>query len=495
MDCIDAIKTACKNCDELTARKLILSNIERNPDKTAIVRDFGRFRKTYREFLYDVAHLGAVLYSRGLKGKRIATYSRLSYEYVLLIVTALCSDIDIATIDPAFSKEDVEKRLEIIEPSVLFYDSGLGIFTEDDSKIPFEKIASMLEDGVSTAEWANDYIKRDCKNLILFSSGTGGKVKAAQLTAENLCIEKKVQEKLFPSNYFGLLYLPLHHIIGIGELDGYLFLGNTVYLSEGFAHLVKEFQYVKPTIVRMVPAQAEFFSGIMSGKTAEEGRVLVGGNLKSIRTSGAPLSSDIIEVFKNYGIVVGSDYGMTEVAGPVTVCDIEDGYLRTKAGSSGRIIPDMEIRIDYIPGRNYGEILLRSYSVFDGYVGDRESTEKMLRGGWLYTGDLGYVDSDDFLFVVGRKKNLIILSSGENIIPEELEAELNSLDFIAECRVLERDRQLAVDIYPAEGFSEADVRREINAVNRRNPSYRHINLINVLSEPLLRTSTGKIRRD
>ena len=199
-------------------------------------------------------------------------------------------------------------------------------------------------------------------------------------------------------------------------------------------------------------------------------------------------------MFIKYDIKVTSDYGMTETTGPVSVSMEKDGRIFSKEGSVGHILDCLEVKVDNPDENGYGEILISGQCVFDGYYKDKEETDSMLIDGWLHTGDIGYIDEDRFLFIVGRKKNVIILSSGENVIPEEIEKLLYGIPEVEECLVYEKDQSIAAKIFCKGTASRQYIEGKVDKINAFLPSYKRISIIDMEAEPLPKTMSGKIRR-
>lgn len=363
---------------------------------------------------------------------------------------------------------------------------------------------SLLTDGY--ADWVDDYISEKQPAFMIFTSGTGGKMKAAVIRQENPTLERFVWAGIEADKSKCHLTLPLYHIAGIGDLRGTILVGTTAYLGGGLRYLLKEYAYVKPVTGFMVPAQAELVRGLLQGKSVEEGRKLLGGRFVAIRSSGAPLPGVMRDFFRSYDIDITSDYGMTETCGPVSVSVMKDGRLFSKPGSVGRILDCIEVKIADPNELGHGEVLISGQCVFDGYFEDPEETAKVLKDGWLHTGDIGYVDEDRYLYIVGRKKNVIVTRSGENVIPEEMEDAIRRIPGVKECLVHEKDGKLAVKIYAGapgedqkpdldgEALRES-IQEKIGMMNKGNPTYKRILSVEFTDAPLPKTATGKLIRD
>lgn len=335
---------------------------------------------------------------------------------------------------------------------------------------------------------------------IIFTSGTTGKSKGVMLTQGNLASNVlSVDFALEPGTVI-LSVLPVHHAfcLVMDWLKGFS-LGTTVCINDSLMHMVKNMGIFKPEVILMVPLMVETIYKRLSAASPLIPKKMVaakafGGNLKIIITGGAHLDPFYIDKFADYGIDIYEGYGMSECS-PVISSNTPE---RHKAGSIGRPLPNAEISFED------GEILVRGSSVMKGYYKMPEETAETLRDGWLHTGDKGYLDEDGFLFINGRLKNLIILSNGENISPEEIENKLALGKLVGEVIVTGENNGLTARIYPdqdvvsAKHMSEEKIRTELQAFldnyNKSQPTYRQITGLVVRKNPFIKSTTKKIKR-
>ena len=485
-----ALQKIARQCDGETLRHLFFQNAEICPDKPAFVFDYGRAERTYAEFLSEVAAVGRYSYVMGWRGKRVALVGAISYPSILFQTACFCGNVTAACLDHTLGLEEIRSRVARCGADAVLYDPA-SVPDAPKGWLSFSEVVEAALRSREDAGWSEDYVSQTAPALILFSSGTGGRTKAALLSQQGLCVERFVRQRLTGREHRGLIHLPMHHIFGICDINGDLQMGNTMYLSAGFPSLLQELQYWKPRCINMVPAQAIFLAELLRGKSPEQGRALLGGALDAIRTAGAPLPDAVVDLMAGYGVSITSEYGLTEASGPVAVSILRDGRLWRKPGSVGKILEGVDVEIAPIEGSSLGEVVIRGQSVFDGYLGDEAATREVLSEGALHTGDLGSIDADGYLYIAGRLKNIIILSSGENIIPEELETELLRLEGIRECRVRQQGDQIAVDIYTGD---EAAARESVRRFNRESPSFKQIHIVNIRDVPLEKTGSGKILR-
>lgn len=225
------------------------------------------------------------------------------------------------------------------------------------------------------------------------------------------------------------------------------------------------------------------------------------------------MNTEAIKGFLNFGINLLQGYGLTETS-PVLAGE-NDKYKR--AGSVGFPLPGINIKIDNPNEQGVGEIIANGPTIMLGYYENEEATKEVLVDNWFHTGDLGYIDKDGFLFVTGRKKDVIVLKNGKNIYPEELEILINELPYVSESMVFGKEYNNKADrnedlnlwakiVYSPEimkeSFPEAseDEYKDIiwndikNKINKSMPAYKYIREIIVTDEPLIKTTTQKIKR-
>lgn len=335
---------------------------------------------------------------------------------------------------------------------------------------------------------------------IIFTSGTTGKSKGVMLTQDNLATNvRSVDFEADPGTVM-LSVLPIHHAfcLVMDWLKGFS-LGATVCINDSLLHMVKNMSVFQPDVMLMVPLMIEtIYKRLASADPAIPKKVLgekiFGGNLKIIFSGGAHLDPYYIGKFAEYGVDIYEGYGMSECS-PV-ISNNMPGCSKT--GSVGKPLCNAEISFED------GEILVRGSSVMQGYYQMPEETAEALRDGWLHTGDKGYMDEDGFLFINGRVKNLIILSNGENISPEEIENKLALNPLVGEVIVTGENNGLTARIYPdqdvvaAKGLEAGAIHEGIQSFldeyNRSQPTYRQITGLVIRKNPFIRSSTKKIKR-
>ena len=380
-------------------------------------------------------------------------------------------------------------------------------------------------------------------SILLFTSGTTGSSKGVMLSERNICA---VLEDIYPrlaklsTEDRVMSVLPIYHTyeMSAGILAPMLY-GVTVTISDGIKYVSKTIKQFKPTVMTLVPLFANtLYKTIMKNiekhgktKTFNKGvkisrflksigidvrrklfkEVLegLGGEIKYFIVGGAALNPEMVDAFRDIGVHVSQGYGITECAPLISVVPF-DVY---NPKSCGKIMKGMQIRIDKEKESDeFGEIVVKGDNVMLGYYQNPEETEKVLIGdGWFRTGDYGYVDKNGYVYITGRKKNVIVSQGGKNIFPEELEEYLERIDIIGEVVVVGReDKETGVVsvvalVYPNEDECKAAgletkeaiydaINNEINEINKKLASYKHINKLELRDEPFEKTTSRKIKR-
>lgn len=359
---------------------------------------------------------------------------------------------------------------------------------------------SDLKNIVRTLDNDADRPAPDDTATIIFTSGTTGKSKGVMLTHNNLASNVQSVNYYTESGTVMLSVLPVHHVycLVMDWLKGFS-LGATVCINDSLMHMMRNMGVFKPEVILMVPMMVEtIYKRLAAADPSISKNILAnkifGGNLRIIFMGGAHLDPFYIDKFAEYGIDIYEGYGMSECS-PVISSNLPGCH---KTGSIGRPLSNAEISFDN------GEILVRGTSVMKGYYNMPKETAETLRDGWLHTGDKGYIDEDGFLFINGRVKNLIILSNGENISPEEIENKLALDDLVGEVIVTGEKNGLTARIYPeqelviAANMTEDEVRKNLQAFidqyNSGQPTYRRITGLVIRKNPFIRSSTKKIKR-
>lgn len=381
-------------------------------------------------------------------------------------------------------------------------------------------------------------INPDDMHILLFTSGTTGNAKGICLSHKNICsnVMSVAQIVKVDKSTSLLSILPVHHTYEctLGHVLP-LYGGGCISYCDGLRYISKNINEYKPSFVICVPLllknmkrkiikglkeslPEKYFEGedflvekmpaILRFFVKRKIKKSLGGNIKTFIVGAAAIDPKIIEFFFKLGFKALQGYGLTECS-PLVAGNNDFFY---KADSVGLPIPYVQYRINNPDSEGNGEIIVKGPNVMLGYYKDAESTDNVLKKGWFYTGDLGRIDEDGFLYITGRCKSVIVTQNGKNIYPEEIEYHLNQNPLIAECIVIgvnqKGDKGLSVNakILPNEEefkkvygeinkkIIEDEIKKIVSEVNDKLPNYKHIKDYKILEEPLEKTTTQKIKR-
>ena len=470
--------------------------------------------RSYRELGEGIAAVRSGLAEEGFHKDHIALIGTSSVEWVTAYFAITTGDNVAVPLDAGLPAEDLIELLNRAHAKALFLSpknkklaeqvrvscpevKKIWLLTEAEDAGP-ETIEDVKAAGAGKEK--EFHVRPEDVATIIYTSGTTGKSKGVMLTQENIARNvESVQYEKDPGCVM-MSVLPIHHAfcLVMDWLKGFS-LGAVVCINDSYMHMVRNMGIFKPEVVLMVPMMIEMIYKRLAAADASIPKNILaekvfGGNLKIIFTGGAHLDPYYIDQIAEYGVDVFEGYGMSECS-PVISSNTPDAH---KKGSIGRPLPNVEVRFED------GEIQVRGSSVIKGYFEMPQETEETLKDGWLHTGDKGYLDEDGYLFINGRVKNLIILSNGENISPEEIENKLALDPLVGEVVVTGENNALTARIYPDQDvvrmkeLSADDVKAALQEVldtyNRTQPTYRQITGLVVRKNPFIRNATGKIKR-
>lgn len=516
----------------------------------------GLIKKTYTEFASDVKNLASYLLSLDMKNKRVAVISANRYEWSVAYFATVTSDLTVVPLDKSLPEAEFHSLIERSEADVIIYESKHEEFMNNEkanaksSVIKYinmdTEMAGCIEEGKvlyskKNAPYKKVKIQNDKMRFMLFTSGTTSMSKCVMLCHRNLCANimqcaKKLD--IGPDDTI-MSFLPIHHTFECTA--GFLFpisQGSTVAYCEGLRHIVPNLKEFKPTLMIGVPTLFEsmykkVWKNIEDGGRAKKvkfaiklSKILlkvkidirkkvfkqihdtVGGNLRFFVSGAAGISPEVIRGFEDFGITVYQGYGLTETS---PVVSVEDPNNR-RVGSVGKAMDKLEVKLDAVDEEGIGEIIVKGDTVMLGYYQNEEATKEVLSKGWFRTGDLGRIDEDGYIYITGRKKDVIVLKNGKNVFPEELETLINNqIEFVKESMVYgaiieDNEVELRVKIvYDKDALKEkhGDISNEeleemfwakIKEINKQMPTYKYIKDIILTEEELIKTTTQKIKR-
>lgn len=524
----------------------------KNADKTVTY-----INHTYQNFLDDVNSFGTALFKRGFKGKRIAICGRNRYEWVVAHVSNLFGGIVSVPIDKELQVNELEDSLVRSKVEAIVFDEK---YKDNIEKIKengktnikeyicmsnldgYTSFEALLKEGKELVEkgengFIDNEIDSEGMSILLFTSGTTSKSKAVMLSQKAIAAniaDMLMAEGLYPTDT-NIAFLPFHHIFGstgmlvmmaagvktvfpdglkyikqnLKEYEVSVFVGVPLLVNKMYENIVKEIEKQgKTKLIKTATTISNFLLKLhidVRRKLFKQVLDQLGGKMRFIVSGGAPLDRRISEGFNNLGIHLIQGYGLTETC-PVLAAE-NDKYQ--KFGSCGLPLNHVTIEIVNKDKDGIGEVRATGPNLMLGYYENEEATNNVLKDGWFYTGDLGYIDKDGFLFLTGRQKDVIVMKNGKKVFPDELEMLVDSLPEVDENFIYgmpqngdKNDPMISVEIVytkdAIKGKTEQELHdilwNKIKEINKTLPPYKYIKNMIITSEPLIKTTTNKVKR-
>ncbi len=472
--------------------------------------------KAYQELRQDTQKVSALLETLGERGSHIAIIGATSYSWVVSYFGIVNSGRVAVPLDALLPSEDICELIRRADVEILIFDgSKSAVAAAAKQACPQLRYLISMEESLSPKAgdlkdllflWEElkkqqeDYSYEPAPTdlaTIMFTSGTTGKSKGVMLTHRNLAENATCLDMGFAHGTVVMSVLPIHHAYCLGmDILKTLSLGSVICINDSLMRVAKNIKLFEPEMMLMVPLMIETLAKKLE-ETAWIPAPLVkarvfGRQFKSICSGGAYLNPAYVETFAKYGITIYQGYGMTECS-PV----ISSNYIgNMKAGSVGKLMPNCEAKIVD------EELWVKGSSVMQGYYRMPRETAETLEDGWLKTGDLGYVDEEGFVFLTGRKKNLIITPNGENVSPEEIENKLGENRLVQEVLVREKKGVIEAEIFPDYEYAKKkkikDIReglqQMIDEYNKQAPLYKRIYALQIREKEFEKNTTRKIKR-
>ncbi|MCH5343592.1 MAG: AMP-binding protein [Acetatifactor sp.] len=467
--------------------------------------------KSYTQLKEDSERFSKALDALGERGSHIALTGPTSYQWMVTYLGIVGSGSVAVPLDVSLPAEELCELIDRADATVFVYDEMradvaaiakercpklkyLISMQEEEAENGVESFAALLNAQQPGFECEID---PDSLCTIMFTSGTTGKSKGVMLTQRNMAENATCLDMRIPERTVILTVLPIHHAycLSMDILKG-ISLGSIICINDSLMRVAKNIKLFEPNMILMVPLMIETLA-----KKLEEAALLPAGIVKNkvfgkqfhtICSGGAYLNPAYIDLFNKYGITIQQGYGMTECA-PVISTNLS---WCIKKESVGKLMPNCEAKtVD-------NELWVRGSSVMMGYYKMPEETAETLKDGWLLTGDLGYVDEDGYVFLTGRKKNLIITKNGENVSPEELENKLSEQRLVQEILVRESEGVIEAEIFPDYEYVkkkkisdvQAALQKLIDQYNQGAPAYKKIYRLKVRETEFEKTPSKKIKR-
>ena len=442
---------------------------------------------SYTEFVADVKSFASWIRAEfeTYEGVHFGILARTGYSYAVCMFGIMLAKGVAVPLNYEEAGDIIRYQINHADVECLFTDGeyeNRGYHTADLCENVREVVGTnRYKDREYICEFQDDY-DVDSLALLLFTSGTTGKSKAVMLSQRKLYAPVRGFETTvsqMSGGYGNYCVLPFCHISGVGTLIANSTFGISINICSNLKYMYRDLKMMKSTYTLVVPVVLKAWA-----KEVKRGHVDKLGELKVIICGAADVDVETLNAFAEHGISVFHAYALSEIAGGGTM---NASGNPEKMKSVGLPMHGCEIKIVD------GEVCLRSEAVFCGYYKDSEETAKTLVDGWLHTGDLGYLDEEGYLYLTGRKKQCIILASGENVNPEELEELVERNPFVEEALLEGKNEKICATIV-CRLENEDRIRKYISDLNKELALYKRITLVEFRREPLERTATGKKKR-
>lgn len=549
-----------------SVQDMVLQSCEKYKDKLAMedLQDYPINTVNYRQLKENIIKFGKALHQLGLKERtHVALIGENRVQWSIGYLTLMCFNYVVVPIDKNLSENEILNIAhESDSEAIIFSDTYSNTFSENKSIL--KKVGTYINMDRSSSsdnflfmyDLINDQSLEETTILpqinpndlaeIIFTSGSLGRAKGVMLSQKNLAVnlmDMVSMIMMYPTDRF-LSVLPIHHTYECtcGMLCP-LYSGSSVHYSRSLKTIAEDMQKVHPTMVLGVPLLFDkMFKKVMKAinddkkkaflvpklikitnitskiglkdlkkKIFKELQERFGGAIRILIVGGAAADAEVAEGLQGFGFSFLQGYGLTETSPILAVNRIND----FKNDAAGLKLPNVEIKIVNPDENGVGEIYAKGESVMLGYYKNEEQTKEAFDEGWFRTGDLGYFDSDAFLHIAGRKKNVIISKNGKNVFPEEIEDQLNHSPYIQECLVYGEKDDKQTEIIAAQIFVDTEaflllaqeknvkidddlihdtISTEIDRINKNLTSYKRIVRFHIRDHEFEKTTTQKIKR-
>ena len=518
--------------------------------------------KTYAQVGKDIKAFATALLNKGLEQKKIVVIGNNRYEWCVSYLAVTSGNMIIVPMDKALPDNEIENLVTRSEAEVAIFDKKylevmkklkkdknvnlqMLICMDDIKDNETEKFSELLQRGEELLknddkQYEKIKINPEKMSVMLFTSGTTNIPKAVMLSQKNICANLSdfaSWVKLYPTDTL-LSFLPIHHTFEctVTFLYGF-YSGCTVAFCDGLKYIQKNLVEYKVSVFVAVPLVLETMYKKVQKAIRDQGKDKLinrmikisngllkckidlrkvifkqilnnfGGNIRLVLYGAAPMDKETIVGFNNFGIELVQGYGLTETS-PVIAAESDKEKM---PGAVGLALPSLNVKIDNPDENGEGEILVKGPSVMIGYYHNDEENKKAFVDGWFRTGDYGYITNDGFIYVTGRKKDIIVLRNGKNVYPQEIEFLINKLLYVTESLVYQREKDKTDTMLCAKIVYDKDIIKEklgektekeykdciwneIKEINKQLPVFKHIKKITITTEPFIKTTTQKVKR-
>ena len=550
-------------------KELIERSAEKYPDNVAykFKRNLGKknekvIEKTYKEIKEEVEALGTVLLDMGLENKKIALIGNNRYEWCASYLAITTSNMVVVPLDKMLPENEIKSLIERSKVDAVIYENkyaeifeniksegttlkyyiNMDLENDEDETLSFQKLIEKGKELRKNGDKKYDDVNIDNEKMsvLIFTSGTTNTAKGVMLSQKNITsniMGMAKMSKMYPDDVL-LSFLPLHHTFEctITFLYGF-YSGATIAFCDGLKYIAKNLQEYEISVFVAVPLVLEtIYKKIQKGIKDQGKEKLVsvmskianfllkfgidirrkvfksvldqlGGKLRIAYFGAAAMDKTVIEGFNNFGIDTVQGYGLTETS-PLVAAETDKEHC---PGSVGMAPFNIEIKLEDVNDKGIGEIVTKGPNVMLGYYENEEATKEVMQDGWFHTGDLGYFNKDGYLFITGRKKEVIVLKNGENVFPSDIEFLVNKLSYVQESILFPRENtkgELALGIKivydedeikkqfgeKTEGEYKELVWEDIKEINKNLSQFKRIKELIITTEELEKTTTKKVKR-
>lgn len=519
--------------------------------------------KTYQEVRNEVEALGTMLLNMGLENKKIALIGNNRYEWCESYFAITTSNMVVVPLDKALPSQEIKSLIERSKADAVIFENkynevfeelkeegnttlkyyiNMDLKNDENEILSFRSLINKGKELLENEDKKYSKVKIDNEkmSILIFTSGTTNMSKGVMLSQKNITsniMAMAKMSKMYPDDVL-LSFLPLHHTFEctITFLYGY-YSGATVAFCDGLKYIAKNLQEYKISVFVAVPLVLEtIYKKIQKGIKDQGKEKLVntmskianfllifhidirrkvfksvldqlGGNLRIAYFGAAAMDKNVIKGYNNFGIDSVQGYGLTETS-PLLAAETDKEHC---PGSVGMAPYNVELKLDDVDEKGIGEIVAKGPNIMLGYYENPEATKEVMKGGWFHTGDLGYYNEDGYLFITGRKKEVIVLKNGENVFPSEIEFLVNKLPYVVESIVFPRENskgEIALGVKIVydetqikEKFGEktakeykALVWEDIKEINQNLSQFKKLKELILTTEGLEKTTTQKVKR-
>lgn len=549
-------------------KEIIYNSAKKFGEQIAFVKKEQKNKKvnyeniTFKALLNQINSLGTKMYELGFKNKRIAIVGRNRYEWVLAHLTNLLGGIVSVPLDKDLPIDELESSLVRSKADIVVFDekyidkieeikkrknSNLSEYICMSKMEGYKDIYTLMEEGKKlldngNKEYVEAKIDSDKMGILLFTSGTTSKSKAVMLSQRNIASNIYGMQLVedIRSTDSNLAFLPMHHIFGSTCLVMMLACGVRTAFPDGLRYVAQNLKEYEITIFVGVPLLVEAIYNKIQKEIKKQGKTKLiniatkisnillklhidirrklfkqiienlGGKLRFVISGGAPLDVKIEKGFIDMGIKMAQGYGLTETAPVISA----ENQFKKKPGSIGVPLPNVIVEFVNKDENGIGELRAKGPNIMMGYYENKEDTNKVLKDGWFYTGDLGYIDKKGFIYLTGREKNMIVLKNGKKVFPEEIETLVNRIDLVEECMVFgmpDRTDKNALKVSVKVVYNKDEVKEQCGDISKEEiyniiwnrikaevnttvPRYKHITNMILTDKELIKTTTKKVKR-